>query len=234
MPLLTSLLVPVLVAMSTGLIEWHRFLRRRRLEQVGLYVNPFLLAAEALQSRIYNLAERSGAQPLLAKLPDGQAAFETLYLASVYFGWERVMYRHGPYVQDGEFVKHTQEIRKAFATSDHPLGAFCFFRTEQEELGLLAVRRTAKVFETVSMTEFRESLESTGLAGSGSMTETLKAFEKGDLAEPVCARLIQVQRNLVPLLAHIEQREGVQLFVPGPRKLASRRSVTSTSLRRAG
>jgi len=53
---------------------------RERKQFAALYVNPFLLACEDLQSRLYNVLERKGLSALKKRYPDGNYAEETLYL----------------------------------------------------------------------------------------------------------------------------------------------------------
>src|SRR5260370_25972144 len=63
---------------------------RERDRLAALYVTPFILASEQLQSRIFNILEH-----------DGLVALRDNY---------RVVYRYGPYTHDKELIRLTQAI----------------------------------------------------------------------------------------------------------------------------
>ena len=137
----------LLFALATGVVTavwavWKLSSERRadrdaeRKQLFALYVYPFLRACEDLQSRLYNILERDGLTPLREREPDKKAfAQENLYLIAQYFGWERCLFRYGPYTQDTEVLRLTEAIRATFSTDRVGVGAFCFLRIYQKALG---------------------------------------------------------------------------------------------------
>jgi len=199
--------------------------RKERNKLAALYVNPFLLACEELQSRLYNILELGGLKVLRDRYPGDGHAEETLYLIAQYFGWERCVYRYGPYTWDRKVIELTEAIRAAFATSRLGVGAFCFFRPEQRALGQIVMKRRdsefGPEFETTSLYEFKEQLGSPPFDGMSSVGQTLAALRD---ASSVAAlegrhRLAEVQNHLVDLLSYMEGQEGFTLF-PGQRQKA--------------
>lgn len=228
-------LVPLIVATATAGLGWWRWNQQRRAEQVGLYVMPFLLAAEDLQSRLYNVQNRGGLGPLVRRMGAEGAALETLYLAARYFGWERVVLQSGPYAADPTVIGFVQELRKAFATDSTGLGPFCIFRTEQADLGRLVVRANAGQIgcQELPMHEFKAELERTGLRDSGTIAAACSAFGEGTLDSAARARLSAAHGALVEMLEYVESRERVRLFGEERRKRASAEGLASRADRRA-
>src|SRR5215207_3552430 len=129
-----TLAVTVVVALGTAfwaLYTWTqqrkrdreqtRDLREKEIEQerkrrAALYVYPFLLACEDLQSRLYNIIENVGLEPLNKHYPDGRYAEEILYMVAQYFAWQQCIYRYTSYAQDGKVIELTEAIRGDFAT----------------------------------------------------------------------------------------------------------------------
>ena len=191
----------------------------------ALYVNPFMLACEELQSRLYNILQQRGLYTLKTRHPDGSYAEETLYLILRYFGWERCVYRYGPYTRDARVIEHTVRIRHDFAADEYGVKAFCFFRPEQRALGQLIMRRSAgefgQEFETVSFYEFRseEILGAPPFSDTDAIKETLTALKKlrnpaesfDGLEESDRKRLVKIQNHLVSLLEYLEKKEGFSL-----------------------
>ena len=99
---------------------------------------------------------------LKAHYADAEYAEETLYLVLQYFGWERHVFRYGPFSLDPDVIRLTARIRDTFATSKRfPLGAFCFFRTEQRALGESVIEQVATeagvTQETMLFFSFRDA-----------------------------------------------------------------------------
>lgn len=232
---LSSALVSLAVAVVTAGLGWWQWTARRNKELAGLYVNPFLVAAEELQSRLYNLLERDGLQAMCSRMSNEEIALETFYLASRYFGWERVVYQHGPFTHDQTFISLSQELRKAFATNNLDVGPFCIFRTEQAALGQLVVQPTTHgaSFQVLAMHEFRAHLEESGLAERPSIRDALMAFEDAILADPVRKRLARIQAGLANLLEHLENRGQVRLLGEGKRKRAREERISPLPIRDA-
>jgi hypothetical protein len=204
--------------------------QERRKEQAriaALYVNPFLSACEDLQSRIYHILELQGLRSLRKRYPDLEYAEETLYLIVRYFGWLTSILRYGPYTEDSELIRLSEEVRKAFSTSEYLIGPFAFFRPEQKALGKMVMKRFEGQYgielDTISMYEFTNRLRSPPLSESKSVNQTLEALREVKDAKklPGRERLADAQVYLVELLSYLESHTGFSLF-PGERKKCAR------------
>lgn len=194
---------------------------RERKRFAALYVNPFLLACEELQSRLYNILERKGLSALKKRYPDGDYSEETLYLIAQYFAWEHCLYRYTRYAQDPEVILLTESIRKVFATDELGVRAFCFYRPEQRSLGRLLLERAGGEFDVISFHTFKGRLASMQFGESPAIQQTLsvlkecESMEELDSKDPnVRKRLAKIQSFLVTLLAQIERKEQITFFFP--------------------
>ena len=129
-------LITAAAAAGWAILTWRAQKNRDREQErkrlAALYVYPFLMVCEELQSRLYNILKGHGLEAM-AKRPGGGHAEETLYMVAQYFGWEQCLLRYTPYTQDGDVIRLIGEIRSAFAKDKvSPKGtAFWFFRPEQ-------------------------------------------------------------------------------------------------------
>ena len=221
-------LIPVATAawaVWTWAAEHQRERKQERARLSALFVNPFLSAAQELQSRIYNILELGGLRAMRKRYPDGSYAEETLYLIVRYFGWMVAVERHGPYTQDPVVMQLDSAVRRAFSASSaaSDVGPFNFFNPEQKALGKLIMTthegQHGVELDTISYYEFKERLTMPPLSDSESIKESLEALRNtGDARTmPGRDRLAQVQHYLVDLLAYLEKKEGYTLF-PGERK----------------
>lgn len=191
--------------------EWNR--------RAVLYVTPFLLACQDLQSRIYNLLERGGLGPLKERYPDNRYAEETLYLAAQYFAWERCLFRYTLYANDPVVTDACGQIRWAFSTSRYPLDNFCLFRLQQQSLGQLVLERCegeyGNEFQVISFERFKDTFESHDLACDPGIKNTLDALRAAkstaDLKD-FRKRLACVQNGLAVLLEHMECKENIRFM----------------------
>ncbi len=205
--------------MRTWSAQHETDVRRERDKHAALYGNPFLLACDELQSRIYNLlSDKTTIGVLKAHYADAEYAEETLYLVLQYFGWERHVFRYGPFSLDPDVIRLTARIRDTFATSKRfPLGAFCFFRTEQRALGESVIEQVATeagvTQETMLFFSFRESLQHAPLSEVKAIGDTLKALRSATNGDDLEGRdrLAQVQNHLVDLVDYLEGQLGVTL-----------------------
>jgi len=203
---------------------------KERNRVAALYVNPFILACEELQSRIFNIINKQGLKVLKKHYPAGDYAAEILYLIAQYFAWEHYIYRYGPYTRDKAVIKFTERIRAVFATDHYGLTTFCFFRPEQRALGQLLMRSKmgehGYEFETISFYEFKKMLGNAPLDEMSSIKDTISELQSSNfssvsgLSDQSCKRLAEIQRQLVGLLNYLEKKEKFSLFV-GSRKEAS-------------
>ena len=193
-----------------------------------LYYNPFLLAAEALQSRLYNVLCAQGLVPLskhaLERYPQ-----ETLHLVAEYFAYEQFVARNTP---DLELLKAIQQVRKDFASDADGLDPWCIFRPAQRELGRMVLLReagrNALEPETLTLSAFEAELEIEP-AGRQWIDDALDSLRKAtkpeDLGPRSVKRLMRVQSDLVDLLDTLEQHlarlrevEAFSVFPGGRRK----------------
>ncbi len=194
--------------------------------QRQLYANPFILAANDLQSRLYNILELSGLSVLRKGQPDGSYAELTLYLVAKYFGWVRCLKQNGLYAEDDKFREFTESIQQSFAINQYELSGFCFFRPDQEALGQHVIKRisgaTQAEYDAIPFYEFKEQLASPPLSDIKLLSDTLNALKNARYVEELEGRerLIVVQNMLVDLLNYLEEKEGYSVF-SGTRKKAS-------------
>lgn len=241
-----------MVAVATGMWTVFMWFQQRRKEHreerrrmAALYVHPFLFAAEELQSRLYNILELKGLEPLMDPSNPHPFAEETAYLIAQYFAWERAILRHGPYTGDAHVIKFTRAIRQAFATDS--LGAdLRIFHPEQSAIAQAMIRRIpgqlGLEIEVMPSQEFRRALRasprrptlatylglSTLAPGSSGISEieslsraiATMAATRDPTVPPGARRLARVQGRLVALLEYVESKEGLALF-DGERRMAS-------------
>ena len=109
------ILVPGVVtaiwAIVTFTLQWQAKQREEQKRISALYTNPFMLACQELQSRLYNILKKGGLGALNAQDRGNHShADETIYLVAQYFGWERYMFRYSPYARDPEVM--TEVVRQ--------------------------------------------------------------------------------------------------------------------------
>jgi hypothetical protein len=197
---------------------------RRR---TALYTMPFMMAAEALQSRLYNILHLKGLAALRETYPEGEHADEMLYLVAQYFGWERCMLRYTHYSRVKVFTTATVGIRALFATDTH--GAHLrFFHNDQIAMGRLALDRyTGEYgveFDAVGKQEFLEGLkqDKTLHAAAKQAVDSLqKAKTVEEIEEPTVVRMATLQVQMCGLLEQLEKEQGIVVFLNGQRKRAS-------------
>lgn len=193
--------------------------RRERDKRAALYGNPFLLACDELQSRLYNLlSDEMTFEILRSHYPEGEYAEETLYLIFQYFGWERHVFRYSPYSLDPDVIRLTARVRDTFASSqEFPMGPFCFFRTEQRALGDSVIEQTSTeagmTEETMPFFKFVGELKKAPLCEVRSVQEALEAIKTAPCGPEIVGgdRLAQVQKYLVELVNYLESNLGVHL-----------------------
>lgn len=200
-------------------------LERERKRRAALYLIPYLFACEELQSRIWNILDNCGLESLRGsknvKKPDLSYVEETLYLIVQYFGWQHCVYRY--YVYDARIMQLALRIRDTFAT-DKPeyggKGAFCFFRPKQRFLAQMIMQRSSGELggelDVISFEDFKKKLNDSGFSDRPAMQKTCAALSKAahvkNLDLKVRKRLATIQWDLVKLLEHIEDKEGISVF----------------------
>ncbi|MBP0000706.1 MAG: hypothetical protein J7641_17200 [Cyanobacteria bacterium SID2] len=210
--------------------QYQKEQRNKRDKIAALYINPFLVACDQLQSRVYNILELQGLEYLRERYPDGQYAEETLYLIAHFFGWEYYIFRYGPYTRDSEVIDYTNRIRWRFSqdTLNSKLDPFCFRRQEQIDLGKLVVKRVSSdaeveniSLESLTLYEFIQQLSMSPWSDASSIRSTLETLRGAKTVDELEGRkrLAEIHQDLVGLLNYLEQQEGFTLFAPG-RKIA--------------
>jgi hypothetical protein len=206
--------------------------KEEQLRLATLYINPFLIACEGLQSRLYNILERGGLGPLRKHYPGGEYAEDILYFIVQYFGWQQTFYR---YYYDPQIIRLLEELRDVFAT-DKPeyggVGPFCFFRSQQRAFGDMIMLRTegpfGSEFVTKDYNEFLRMLKEDPFASSESLQKTLETLRTKGIPAEVRPRLVRIQNLLVDLLEYLEGKEDISFFTKeGGRKRAGDRNEES-------
>jgi hypothetical protein len=211
----------------------------RRDQEAALYVNPFILSIEELQSRLYSILEEDDLAFYKKEYPNeyefgSPAAIEILYRLSQYFGWVHRIFRYGPYTKDPRVIELNRQIGETFEDRDKFSGdAFLFSIDERVSLGEAVVRRIGEVtavlpvFESIPLFQFEEELSDqqskhAPLFQSRAVCNTLKAIDQADRAEALEGRerLEVLQNLLVDLVAYLENKEGFSVSV-GDRRRAN-------------
>jgi hypothetical protein len=197
----------------------------KRDEMSADYVNTFIIATQELQRDIFRILEedelshsRDIAKP---EGPVSQAALDILYELSIFFGWELVTFRYGPYTRDPRMIAIFAQISEALESRDRFPGlAFRFSLSERLALGFAAVRQIGEasskpIFVSNPQFEFEEDVlnehsERARLYRSQEVRCTLAAIDRAVAGEPLEGRerLAVLQNLLVDLLAHLENQEG--------------------------
>jgi len=209
----------------------------KRDQEAALYVNPFLLAIEELQSRLYSILEEDELAFYKKEYPDeyefgSPAAVEILYRLSQYFGWGHQIMRYGPYTKDPGVIELIRKIGETFESRSKFSGdAFRFSIDERSSLGVVVVRRVGDVtayhpvFESMPLFQFEEELgneqsKHAPLYQSKAIRCTLGAIDRADQAEALEGheRLAVLQNLLVDLLSYLESKEGFRVSLGELRK----------------
>jgi hypothetical protein len=187
--------------------------RREQEERISSrYVMPFLIAAEELQSRLYNVLEREGLGPFRRRYPDGRHAEETLYLVAQYFAFEPFLYRYTAYGSDQEAIRLLRAVRSAFATTDIPVGPWTVFRPMQQGLGKLVVDLVGDEPHAIGLWAFTERLATLG--DDPVIAESLDVLREAtsvtDLTDATRWRLGTVQQRVVDVVEYFEVSESAR------------------------
>jgi hypothetical protein len=202
------------------------------------YVNPFLIAAEALRYRLYTLLyeedtlRRSGMvrkdPALLCPL-----TLETIFLFAMYFGWEFYFLRYSDYTDDPISLKLSRKVVGSIgALDDFPDEAFSFSPSEQYSLGSVIVRPSFPVPATgtfemefpapsaIDIYRFEEVLiagreNNAPIARSPGILAAIDALEEFGRGEPLRGRqrLEAILSALVELLEYLEKAERFSVEV---------------------
>jgi len=245
-PVQIGLMVSILSGVCTAfwtVLTWNQKQEKdeeiRRNKNAALYVNPFLLAAEDLQVRLYNFLTGKKIKTLDMEAYAGFSAdaLEILYVIIIYFGWSFVIYRYGPYTRDKKVIELVRTISEVFAEADDYTAddAFYFSLPEQRSLGLTFVRPVNPVnllqqpdslfstYEATSLFEFEEEIKSQRSEHSALYTNIRDALHLIDDFEAIedlegYNRLVIIQNSLVDLLKYLESKEGFSVSVKERRK----------------
>ncbi len=197
----------------------------QRDQDAALYVNPFLMACEELQSRLYDILNDDELEFFKQESPEvydvgSLEAIELLYVMVIYFGWARYVYRYGPYTNDRQAIELNRKISNTFSNiKDFSRQAFYFSFSEQRSLGQTFVRPLGGVdsihpeFETDSLYKFAEEFTKDINRCSPlyqNIRKTINAIDRANQVEELEGRerLVAVQNLLVELLTYLEEQEG--------------------------
>ncbi|KGF72407.1 hypothetical protein DO97_08405 [Neosynechococcus sphagnicola sy1] len=243
--LLLSIISGVCTAFWTVLIwreKEQKEEERERDKNAALYVNPFILAAEELQSSLYRYLSGKQTKTLENKDSECYAGFssealEILYVIVIYFGWSLIIYRYGPYTRDKRVIELARKISETFANSDEFSSeeAFYFSFSEQRALGLRFVEGLSPTsfieesksiftgFESVSLYHFEEEIKSSRNQLSAfyiNIRDALHSIDNYNVIEDLIERrrLVLIQNFLVDLLNYLEEKEGFSVSIKARQK----------------
>ncbi|WP_332865997.1 HMA2 domain-containing protein [Pannus brasiliensis] len=229
-----SLIISILSAAATAAWtvwtwgEQQNIERQEKRERLAAsYVNPFLLAAESLQYRLYNLLyqEDMFRRSNLVQNTSGFVSpltLETLYRFALYFGCENYLIRYSPYTHDRPSIEISRQVALNFVDIENfPDSYFSFSLSEQLSLGQLVVKPIGSrdgefpSVEAIDIYRFEDELRAARdndsplwrSPGVRAAIEALEAFSRG---EPLkgCQRLEAILLQLVQLLQYLEKKEG--------------------------
>jgi len=227
-----SALVAAVWSVLTWSADQQKGRQLKRDQEAALYVNPFLLAIEELQSRLYSILEEDELAFYKKEYPDeyefgSPAAVEILYRLSQYFGWGHQIMRYGPYTKDPTVIELIRKIGETFENRDKFSGdAFRFSLDERISLGEAVVRRIGDgtallpVFESIPLFQFEEELgneqsKHAPLYQRKAIRCTLAAIDQADKSEALEGheRLAVLQNLLVDLLTYLQSEEGFRVSI---------------------
>jgi hypothetical protein len=210
----------------------------KRDQEAVLYVNPYLIAAEELQSLLYNTLEGDELALYKREYPDqyelgSPAAIEFLYRLSQFFGWTHRVYRYSPYAKDPRVIELLRKVAETFESrTKFPGDAFRFSIDERTSLGQAVVRRVPGsaavlpvLLEAVPLFQFEKEIkdeksEHAALYQSRAVRLTLAAIDRADKPEALEGheRLAVLQNLLIDSLAYLEKAEGFSVSLQDRRK----------------
>lgn len=216
---------------------------QQRDQVAALYVNPFLMAGEDLQRRLYGIIDQNELEFFKQESPEvydlgSPEAIELLYVIVIYFGWAKAVYRYGPYTNDRQAIELNRKISDIFSNNkDFSSQAFYFSLSEQRSLGQTFVRSWGRVdsihpeFETDSLYKFAEELVNDINRCSPlyqNIRKTIKAIDCANHVDELEGRerLVAVQNHLVELLSYLENQEGFSVS----NQLRQKASLKSSSI----
>jgi hypothetical protein len=181
--------------------------RAERSRLFSMYLNPFIIAAEDLQSRLYNILAKGGLGPLRERHPDGAYAEETLHLFAMYFAYEQQLLRFTPFGGEPRIRALIMDVRDDLATDSFGLDPWVLFRPTQRELGrrVLALRKgpDGEYVDTLSLADFTAELAK-GLADDLKLADALVhlkgATRVDDLDKSTQRRWCRAQQHLADIL----------------------------------
>jgi hypothetical protein len=239
-PVEISILVSILSAVATAVWtvwtwgEQQNIDREQKRERLAAsYINPFLLATEALQYRIHDLLHEESAlrKSNLVRADNGFASpltLETLYRFALYFGWENYLFRYSPYNNDPRSIELSRKVVASLIDIENfPDLAFQFTLGEQLSLGQLVVKPVHSFdgeflssVQAIDLYRFEEKLRASKehhsplfqSPGVRSAIEALEKFSAGDALDGR-ERLEAILVALVELLEYLEKEEGFSVAV---------------------
>jgi hypothetical protein len=213
----------------------------KRDQESGLFVNPFIVALEELQLRLYGIlaeddlafSKQEDPEPHKTGSP---LALEILYRLSQYFGWGHRAYRYGPYTNDPTVIELVRKIGDTFEShARFPGDAFRFTLEERMALGEAVVRRLGEAagvipsFEALTLFQFQADISDKAskhnrLYNCRAVRRTLAAIDGADRAEALEGRerLAVLQNLLVDLITYLEGVEGFSVALGKRRRVRLR------------
>jgi hypothetical protein len=208
-----------------------------RNEMSAQYVNTFILSTQELQRKLYKILEEDELhryrQMYANHSEPSPAAIDFLYHLSIFFGWELVTFRYGPYTRDSKMISITSRIGETMESRSRYSGdAFRFSLITRLGLATATVRPAGEqaskpTFVFIPFHKFEEDIlnkqsERARLYRHPEVGCTLNAIDRALDGEPLEGRerLAALQNLLVDLVSYLEKQEGFRLFL-GERRRAS-------------
>lgn len=211
---LTPEMITALVAVTGAfgaVVKWGAQRREEQKAQVEgdttRYVIPFLLGAQDLQSRLFNIA-RNFPQSTLSSVEERRTfATETLYLVAQYFFFESQLLSLTPFGRHARTVASIQDVRSAFseAVDVHDRDAWCLFHINQRAWGQ-AVQPDEASAKPIPMTylEFEDALVKGRFDPLGAAAIRESFDDPAGLQSRSTDRMATVQSRLVVVLDIVE------------------------------
>jgi len=212
----------------------------KRDEMSALFVTSLLLTAQELQRRLYRILEEDELAYYRAEYPEpydpaSPPAIDLLHTLSLFFGWELMTLRYGPYIRDAGMIAIMAQIGDVLESRTHfPGDAFRFTLSDRHGLAEGALKQVGETgstpsFVSVPRYEFEEDLcdersERAKLYRSKPVRSTLAAIDRADRPDALEGheRLAALQNLLVDLCSYLEEEEEIRIHVGERQRVGAR------------
>ena len=183
-------------------------------ERAVRFREPLLQAAFNLQSRLYNVVRKDFLRHFQDSRRPGDREYtveNTLYLLGQYFCWVEIVRRESQFLDPGSrqreqaLANQLEDVRQAFAASDHPTPELQVFRGQQRAIGELMLEPTTAPHRDWPRWDCMGYADFVARVGSEPLNrwfEPLRLDLEGMRATPGAgqARLVAIQHELLELV----------------------------------